>query len=55
MDDPVPYAVTPFPVGRRVVLDVLRAATARFPVHALVEYDVGEVTRRMAQVPEHVS
>ncbi len=55
MDEPVPYAVTPFPAGRRVVLDVLRAATARFPVHALVEYDVSEAKRRMAQSPEHVS
>ena len=53
--DPVPYAVTPFPAGRRVVLDVLRAATARFPVHALVEYDVNEARRRMALALEHVS
>lgn len=55
VDEAVPYSVTPFPAGRRVVLDVLRAATARFPVHALVEYDVSEARRRMAQYPEHVS
>lgn len=55
MNDAVPYAVVPFPAGRRVVLDVLRAATHRFPVHALVEYDVTEARRRLADAPEHVS
>jgi hypothetical protein len=55
VDEAVPYSVTPFPAGRRVVLDVLRAATARFSVHALVEYDVSEARRQMAQYPEHVS
>ena len=29
--------------------------SARFPVHALVEYDVTEARRRMAEAPEHVS
>jgi pyruvate/2-oxoglutarate dehydrogenase complex dihydrolipoamide acyltransferase (E2) component len=55
VEDTRPYAVTPFPAGRRVVLDVLRAAQRRVPVHALVEYDVTEASRRMAHAPQHVS
>ena len=55
MDDAVRYAVTPFPAGRRVVLDVLQAATHRLCVHALVEFDVTEARRRLADAPEHVS
>jgi len=55
VDDAVRYAVTPFPAGRRVVLDVLQAATHRLCVHALVEFDVTEARRRLADAPEHVS
>jgi len=53
VDDAVRYAVTP--AGRRVVLDVLQAATHRLCVHALVEFDVTEARRRLADAPEHVS
>jgi hypothetical protein len=55
VDDAVRYAVTPFPAGRRVVLDVLQAATHRLCVHALVEFDVTEARRRLADAPKHVS
>ena len=42
------YVVQPLPRYREVVLDRLIGAARRFPVHALVEFDVGEARSRLA-------
>lgn len=42
------YAVRPVPRNRQVVLDALTGAARRFPVHGLVEFDVGQASSRLA-------
>lgn len=42
------YVVEPMPRYRAVVLDRLIGASRRFPVHALVEFDVEEARARLA-------
>lgn len=43
------YAVRPIPRERRPVLDRLSGASRRFQVHALVELDVAEASREIAE------
>lgn len=45
---PAGYVVRQIPPDRLVVLDWLARAGRRFPVHGLVELDVGEARRRIA-------
>jgi len=42
-----PFVVRPLPRHREVVLDRLMGASRRFPVHALVEFDVAEAHSRL--------
>lgn len=49
------YVVQPVPRSRRVVLDTLVAAGSRFPVHGLVEFDVGDASARIPVADPPVS
>jgi pyruvate/2-oxoglutarate dehydrogenase complex dihydrolipoamide acyltransferase (E2) component len=42
------YVVRPVPRNRQVVLDLLTRSARRFPVHGLVEFDVGQASSRLA-------
>ncbi|HSJ60586.1 MAG TPA: 2-oxo acid dehydrogenase subunit E2, partial [Jiangellaceae bacterium] len=42
-----PYQVQRVPRGRQVILDVLAGAARRYPVHALVEFDVTVAEQRL--------
>jgi hypothetical protein len=47
--------VRPVPRNRQVVLDALTGAARRFPVHGLVEFDVGQARSRLAESQPPVS
>jgi pyruvate/2-oxoglutarate dehydrogenase complex dihydrolipoamide acyltransferase (E2) component len=49
------YVVSRIPRNRRPVLDRLAGASRRFPVHALLEFDVSEAAARMARAESRVS
>jgi pyruvate/2-oxoglutarate dehydrogenase complex dihydrolipoamide acyltransferase (E2) component len=49
------YTVRPVPRDRLIVLDMLRGAARRFPVHGLVEFDVGRASALIAEAPSPVS
>ena len=49
------YTVRPVPRDRLIVLDMLRGAARRFPVHGLVELDVGRASALIAEAPSPVS
>lgn len=49
------YVVRPVPRNRQVVLDMLTGAARRFPVHGLVEFDVGQASGRLAESEPPVS
>lgn len=49
------YVVRPLPRNRQVVLDVLTGAARRFPVHGLVEFDVGSASLRIVDSQPPVS
>lgn len=49
------YVVRPVPRSRQVVLDALTGAARRFPVHGLVEFDVGQASDRLAESEPPVS
>jgi len=43
------------PRSRQVVLDALTGVARRFPVHGLVEFDVGQASSRLAESEPPVS
>lgn len=49
------YVVRPMPRDRQVVLDLLMRASRRFPVHALVELDVGRASALIREADPPVS
>lgn len=49
------YTVRPVPRDRLIVLDMLRGAARRFPVHGLVELDVGRASALIAEAQPPVS
>ena len=54
-DSTAGYVVRPVPRSRQVVLDALTGAARRFPVHGLVEFDVGQASSRLAESEPPVS
>jgi len=49
------YVVRRVPRNRQIVLDMLIGAARRFPVHGLVEFDVGHASSQLAQSESPVS
>lgn len=49
------YVLRPVPPHRQVVLDMLSSATRRFPIHGIVELDVGRAKECMAGADPPVS
>lgn len=49
------YVLRPVPRHRQVVLDMLSSATRRFPIHGIVELDVGRAKECMAGADPPVS
>ncbi|HEX6336737.1 MAG TPA: 2-oxo acid dehydrogenase subunit E2 [Jiangellaceae bacterium] len=47
VNNPQPYRVQRIQRGRQVILDVLAGAARRYPVHALVEFDVTVAEQRL--------